>query len=303
VVVGLSTTLVSDSNAMIMSFGLPYAFQTRAFRWKNGYIRDLGTLGGPDAMVLGVNESGQIFGNSYTNFDSSPVCGVPDFGFDALMTGAFLWQNGKMTNLGSFGGTCTNAIALNNRGQVVGYSFLAGDAVFHPFRWERGKFVDLGTLGGKQGVAQHPNEVGDIVGWQSLAGNENVIHATLWSHGQITDLGAFEPDQCSVPFAIGTNKLASIDPSTMKVREYTLPEAGARPRRIALAPDGTIYYTDFARGYLGHFDPLGGKLLKEWLSPGGSESEPYGIAITNEGEVWYSESGVKPNTLVRFDPK
>jgi len=36
---------------------------------------------------------------------------------------------------------------------------------------------------------------------------------------------------------------------------------------------------------------------------GGSDSEPYGIAITNDGEVWYSESGVKPNTLVRFDPK
>jgi len=58
-VVGLSTTLVPDSNAMIMSFGLPYAFQTRAFRWKGGQIQDLGTLGGPDAMALGVNESGQ----------------------------------------------------------------------------------------------------------------------------------------------------------------------------------------------------------------------------------------------------
>jgi virginiamycin B lyase len=89
----------------------------------------------------------------------------------------------------------------------------------------------------------------------------------------------------------------------MRIREYTLPAAGARPRRIALAPDGTVYYTDFARGYLGHFDPSGGKLLKEWLSPGGPESEPYGIAITNDGEVWYSESGLKPNTLVRFDPK
>lgn len=33
------------------------------------------------------------------------------------------------------------------------------------------------------------------------------------------------------------------------------------------------------------------------------ESNPYGIAITNNGDVWYSESGVKPNTLVRFDPK
>lgn len=101
----------------------------------------------------------------------------------------------------------------------------------------------------------------------------------------------------------GTNKLATIDPGTMKIREYTLPASDAHPRRVALAPDGTIFYTDFARGYLGHFDPAAGKLLKEWASPGGSDSEPYGIAVTNDGMVWYSESGVKPNTLVRFDPK
>jgi len=109
----------------------------------------------------------------------------------------------------------------------------------------------------------------------------------------------------NVPFfcEFGTNKVASIDPNTMTIREYTLPATNARPRRIALAPDGTIYYTDFARGYLGHFDPASGNLIKEWASPGGAESEPYGIAITNDGEVWYSESGVNPNTLVRFDPK
>src|SRR6266699_1085817 len=111
--------------------------------------------------------------------------------------------------------------------------------------------------------------------------------------------------QENVPFfcEFGTNKLASIEPNTMKIREYTLPAANARPRRIALAPDGTIYYTDYARGYLGHFDPASGKLLKEWTSPGGVDSEPYGIAATKDGEVWYSESGVKPNTLVKFDPK
>jgi virginiamycin B lyase len=108
----------------------------------------------------------------------------------------------------------------------------------------------------------------------------------------------------NIPFfcEFGTNKLASIDPKTMEITEYRLPSAGARPRRLALAPDGTIYYTDYARGYLGHFDPKSGKLIKEWPSPGGSQSNPYGITITRDGRVWYSESGVKPNTLVRFDP-
>jgi len=38
-------------------------------------------------------------------------------------------------------------------------------------------------------------------------------------------------------------------------------------------------------------------------SPGGPESNPYGIAITPDGMVWYSESGVQPNTIIRFDPK
>jgi virginiamycin B lyase len=45
------------------------------------------------------------------------------------------------------------------------------------------------------------------------------------------------------------------------------------------------------------------KKVEEWASPGGGASKPYGIAVTADGIVWYSESGVSPNTLVRFDPK
>ncbi len=111
------------------------------------------------------------------------------------------------------------------------------------------------------------------------------------------------PNNTPIFCEFGANKLASIDPRTMTIHEYTLPDSGARPRRIALAPDGTIYYTDYARGYLGHFNPSSGTLVKEWRSPGGAESKPYGIAVTHDGEVWYSESGVNPNTLVHFDPK
>jgi len=106
-----------------------------------------------------------------------------------------------------------------------------------------------------------------------------------------------------IPFfcEFGTNKLASINPDTMEITEYSLPE-GTRPRRLAIASDDTIYYTDYARGRLGRFDPSK-RQAKEWPSPGGSGSRPYGIAITPDGAVWYSESGLSPNTIVRFDPR
>ena len=110
-------------------------------------------------------------------------------------------------------------------------------------------------------------------------------------------------DSKGVPYfcEFGSNKLTRIDPATMEMHEYLLPE-GARPRRLALADDTRIYYSDFQRGYLGCLDTASGA-VKAWLSPGGAQSRPYGIAITRDGIVWYSESGVKPNTLVRFDPK
>jgi virginiamycin B lyase len=98
----------------------------------------------------------------------------------------------------------------------------------------------------------------------------------------------------------GTNKVASIDAKTMEITEYPLPNAGARPRRIAISPDDMIWYTDFARGFLGRLDVSTGKVT-EWPSPSGPKSEPYGIVFT-KGALWYTESGAKPNTIVRFDP-
>jgi virginiamycin B lyase len=98
----------------------------------------------------------------------------------------------------------------------------------------------------------------------------------------------------------GTNALASIDPPTMAIHEYRLPNPEARPRRVAITPDDVIYYSDYARGYLGRFDTNTGA-VSEVPSPGGPRSKPYGITFF-KGAIWYSESAVMPNTLVRFDP-
>jgi virginiamycin B lyase len=97
------------------------------------------------------------------------------------------------------------------------------------------------------------------------------------------------------------NRIGTVDPGTMKITEFPLPNADARPRRLTITPDDIIYYTDFPRGMLGRFDTKT-REVKEWLSPGGPDSEPYAITQIG-GIVWYSESGVRPNTMVRFDPR
>ena len=110
------------------------------------------------------------------------------------------------------------------------------------------------------------------------------------------------PDSAAYFCEFGSNKIGKIDPHTLDVSEIVLPNPDARPRRISNNPDGSIYYSDFARGFIGRLDPKTDK-IEEWASPGGQGWRPYGIASTSDGTVWYSESGVKPNTLVAFNPK
>jgi virginiamycin B lyase len=98
----------------------------------------------------------------------------------------------------------------------------------------------------------------------------------------------------------GTNKLATIDPNTMEIKEYALPDAASRPRRIAIVGD-EVWYSDFSRGFLGRYNIATGA-HKEWASPSGPQSQPYGIVFA-KGAIWYNESFAKPNTIVRFDPK
>ena len=99
---------------------------------------------------------------------------------------------------------------------------------------------------------------------------------------------------------LGTDKLASVDPGTLKLTEHNV-TSGARPRRVDVTPDGRIYYTDFDRGFLGRLDPKTNE-LDEWALPGGEDSRPYGMAVDRQGRVWLVETGVSPNTFVGFDP-
>lgn len=100
---------------------------------------------------------------------------------------------------------------------------------------------------------------------------------------------------------LGTNKLASIDPQSLKLTEHKI-APGARPRRLEAGKEGRIYYSDYRRGFLGRFDPNTGK-TDEWKLPGGRRARPYALAVDAAGVVWLVETGPSPNRFVGFDPK
>jgi probable HAF family extracellular repeat protein len=191
-IIGFASNSVPDSLPGIL--GLPgYGTQQRAFMWHSGIMHDLGTLGGPDAAALLMNERGQVSGVSYATSTINPTTGIPT-------VDSFIWEDGHMIDLGSFGGTVTFGNWLSQHGEIVGQSNLAGDQTYHPFLWSNGVLKDLGTLGGDFGNALWVNEAGVVVGWATNQNNQGLF-AFIWNHGVMSSLGALGTDPCSIAWA------------------------------------------------------------------------------------------------------
>lgn len=101
----------------------------------------------------------------------------------------------------------------------------------------------------------------------------------------------------------GLNVIRRVDPQSMQTREYRLPP-GTRARQLAVSwhDENALFYTDFARGKIARLDLQSG-VVQEWQTPGGMTSQPYALALTRDGNVWFAETSSRPNVLVRFDPR
>ena len=93
-----------------------------------------------------------------------------------------------VTDLGTLGGTASEAWGINDIGQVVGKSKLAG-GLYHAFVFTNGAMTDLGTLGGTASAAYGINNAGQIAGLASKADGSS--HAFRYSGGVMQDLGTF----------------------------------------------------------------------------------------------------------------
>lgn len=99
----------------------------------------------------------------------------------------------------------------------------------------------------------------------------------------------------------GTNKIARMHPDTMALKFYEVPDTSTRIRRLDLDSNGMVWFVNSTMGKIGKLHPDTGEIT-QWDSPSGPNSHPYAMAVIDD-VVWYNESGVRPDTLVRFDPQ
>lgn len=203
----------------------------RPFLYNGRKMKDIGDLGGGTATAYAINRRGDIVGSSLTSdgnndpflYDSKtktmvdlgnlgPVSpqewnvasGINDSGqitgesWDDNAGGffAFLWDHGKMTNLGTLGGPYSTGDAINRYGQITGQAYTTGGAEAHAFLWSKGRMKDLGVLPGGPGYSWGLgiNASATVVGYSQLnSGNTYVDHAFIHSGKQMRDLNDLIP--------------------------------------------------------------------------------------------------------------
>ncbi len=149
----------------------------------------LGGLAGPAGQSNGyaINNTGQAAGITWT------ASGDPR---------GFVSTPGGIVSLGTLGGTQSVANAINNAGQVAGWSSLPGDQQFRAFVSGPGGLTALGTLGGFSSIAYGINDAGRVAGTSYLTGNA-VAHAFVTgASGALIDLGTLGGTGNSDAFAI-----------------------------------------------------------------------------------------------------
>src|SRR5262249_22098675 len=193
---------VSDTPEQCPYFSEPIS---PGFMWKDGVLTNIGLLPGGCVSVPGAISSNGIIEGLSENGKVDPLTGVPEIRADVRI-------NGRLSNLGTFGGNHSVSADVNSHGLVVGgaenkdpdpFDFggtviggLPSPTAWRAFSWQGGKKKNLGTLGGPDSVAYFVNKHDEITGisFTNAVVNPATGHPTLapffWKHGRMQNIGS-----------------------------------------------------------------------------------------------------------------
>jgi probable HAF family extracellular repeat protein len=163
----------------------------------------------PDSAATAINDKDQVVG-------ISGLCSVAVGGASAAH--ALLWENGVPINLGNIGGQAWNTpVALNNRGQIVGFANTSGDenAPLSPTAFIWTKASGMKSIApyatDTNDIAFDVNEKGQIVG-QSFNANSGASRAFFWQDNALSDLNTLviQPTSLYLTLAQGINDSGEI---------------------------------------------------------------------------------------------
>lgn len=173
--------------------------QYHAFLWIQGatdgasgneQMKDLGTLGGTFSRAMGINDSDQVAGYSYTAEGTIHAFLWTAGGTDGPLT------NPQMKDLGAVDGLSSYAYGINNAGQTVGY-LEHGDGSHSPFIWTPGakdgipgneQMKDLGTLGGLSADGYAINSGGAVAANVNYSNVTGSIWTPMTPNGTVGDV-------------------------------------------------------------------------------------------------------------------
>src|SRR6201987_5931328 len=204
---------------------------------KDGGIKALGSLdGGVSSEAFGINNSGQAVGDSqnatnehrpvlfdnsgvkdlnvsvaqnsnafrtaYAINDAGQVAGRTDTNqgaIHAFVFGSGGSGNGDVKDIGTLGGTNSEALAINKSGEVVGDAETSNGTP-HAFIYRKGSTRDLGTLAGfdTASFARSINDQGEVVGDSESADQKR---AFVYSNGQMSELDKLASNLANSGFA------------------------------------------------------------------------------------------------------